>query len=94
MKTYKIIDKSNLQVQYTFIADSKFGIKQYHLLDSNEETLLYATDTEDKLVFSDKLHRKMKYYKLEYLYIFLKLISLSDKQLFDSYIVCEELENI
>lgn len=93
-KTYKIIDNTDLQVQYTFIASNTLGIKHYELINNNGGTLFYATDTEDEMIFEQKIPKRMEFDKLGQLYTFLKLIDFSDKQLFESHTVCEEIENI
>jgi hypothetical protein len=93
-KKYKIIDKTDLQVQYTFIASNTLGIKHYELINNNGGTIFYATDTEDEMVFEQKISRRMGYDTLGHLYTFLKLIDFSDKNLFESHTVCEEIENI
>ena len=93
-KKYKIIDKADLQVQYTFIASNTLGIKHYELINNNGGTIFYATDTEDEMVFEQKISRRMGYDTLGHLYTFLKLIDFSDKNLFESHTVCEEIENI
>jgi len=92
MKTWKILSSYN--GVFTFTVDD--GV--YTLCINNEDdeciTILKAVDNDNGFKFVDDISTDMGYDDLDYMRLFLNLISKVDDTLFDSYIMLEPVAQI
>jgi len=92
MKTWKILSSYN--EVFTFTADDSV----YTLCINNEDdeciTILQAVDNKNGFKFVDDISTDMGYDDLDYMRLFLNLISKVDDTLFDSYIMLEPVAQI
>ena len=92
MKTWKILSSYN--GVFTFTADDSV----YTLCINNEDdeciTILKAVDNDNGFKFVDDISTDMGYDDLDYMRLFLNLISKVDDTLFDSYIMLEPVAQI
>lgn len=92
MKTWKILSSYN--GVFTFTADD--GV--YTLCINNEDdeciTILKAVDNKNGFKFVDDISTDMGYDDLDYMRLFLNLISKVDDTVFDSYIMLEPVAQI
>lgn len=87
MQIYKILSSDKLS-EYTFIV-SDAPVRNYRLIDNDDEDIFYAEDDENNIKFKKNLGKEFNYADVSDLKLFLDLINQFDKNLFVNYEVFE-----
>lgn len=92
MQIYKILSSDKLS-EYTFIV-SDFPIRNYRLKNKDDEHVFYAEDTEEGIMFKNKLGKEFNYLQISDLKLFLDLINYFDEGLFESFQVYQKITTL
>ena len=87
MQIYKILSSDKLS-EYTFIV-SDAPIRNYRLIDKDDEEIFYAEDNEEGIKFKKNISKDFDYLQISDLKLFLDLIDQFDNNVFDHYEVFE-----
>ena len=93
MKTYKILNSEDSGILTFTIDGNKYKLSVQYT-DELTVDLLEAEDNRDGLVFTDEINHEMDYAEVDYMRLFLNLISRFDSKMFDSYIILEPIGQI
>jgi hypothetical protein len=69
-------------------------MRNYTLLDENDEILYYAEDDEDGIRFEKKIGKNFEYHEIAELQLFLNLIHKFDEGLKDTFDVFEKVTTL
>lgn len=89
MQIYKILSFDKLS-EYTFIVSNN-PIRNYTLIDKDDNDVFYAEDDEEGIVFKKKIPNKFNYAEIGELKLFLDLIDHFDSNLFEHFDVFEKV---
>lgn len=87
MQIYKILSSDKLS-EYTFIV-SDAPIRNYRLIDKDDEDVFYAEDNGDGIKFKKNIGKDFDYIGISDLRLFLDLIDQFDNNMFDHFEVFE-----
>jgi len=87
MQIYKILSSDKLS-EYTFIVSDN-PVRNYRLIDKDDEDVFYAEDYGDGIRFKKNINKDFDYLQISDLKLFLDLIDQFDNNLFDHYEVFE-----
>jgi len=92
MQIYKILSSDKLS-EYTFIV-SDAPVRNYRLIDNDDEDIFYAEDDGNGIKFKKNLGKEFDYIGISDVKLFLDLINKFDNKLFDNFEVFELIATI